>query len=137
MRILIKEEILFLNKNNISRFGGNLVPPDNLLHESSLDYLVEIVDAELFGEAMYAEIYHKAGVYLFNIISNHVFTDGNKRTGLDACLLFLEFNGYKLSEKVNDQILIDFILSVASGEQSLEKVQDWLKEHLVEKQIDI
>lgn len=137
MHLLTKKEILFLNKNNISRFGGNFVPPDNLLRETSLDYLVDIVDAELFGETMYPEIYHKAGVYLFNIISNHIFTDGNKRTGLDACILFFEFNGYQLSETVSNQILTDFILSVASGRQSLESVQSWLKENSIEKPTDI
>ena len=87
MRVLTKEEIIFLNKNNVSKYGGNFVPPFNILHENPLDYLVEIVDGELFGEAIYPEVYHKAGVYLFNIISNHIFTDGNKRTGrtIPAC----------------------------------------------------
>lgn len=107
MRLLKKEEVVFLNKNNVSRFGGNFVPPYNFLNESSLDYLVDIVDAELFGEAMYPQIYQKASIYLFNIISNHVFTDGNKRTGLDACLLLLEFNGYQLNNLVNNPILTD------------------------------
>ncbi|MGI4727917.1 MAG: type II toxin-antitoxin system death-on-curing family toxin [Janthinobacterium lividum] len=41
------------------------------------------------------------------MISNHVFTDGNKRTGLDVCLLFLEFNGYQLNNSVNNPILTD------------------------------
>jgi death-on-curing protein len=127
MRLLTKQEIIFLNKNNISKFGGNFVPPHNLLHEKPLDYLVEIVDANLFGEPIYKEVYQKAGVYLFNIISNHIFTDGNKRTGIDACILFLDYNGYQLSETVSDEILTDFILSVASGDKSLESVQDWLK----------
>lgn len=127
MRILTKEEIIFLNKNNISKYGGNFAPPDNLLHENPLDYLVEIVDANLFGEPIYKEIYQKAGVYLFNIISNHIFTDGNKRTGLDACILFLDYNHYQLSEIVTNETLTDFILSVASGGQSLETVQEWLK----------
>ena len=78
MRLLLKEEITFLNKNNVSRFGGNFVPPNNFLHENYLDYLVEIVDAELFGEKMYPEIYQKASIYLYNIIANHIFTDGKK-----------------------------------------------------------
>lgn len=89
MRLLTKKDIVFLNKNNIAKFGGNYIPPYNFLHESPLDYLVDIVDAILFGEPMYPEIYHKAGIYFFNIISNHIFTDGNKRTGLDAYILFL------------------------------------------------
>ena len=133
MRLLNKEEILFLNKNNIFRFGGNFVVPNNLLKESALDYLVETVNAELFSEPMYPEIYQKAGVYLFNIISNHIFTDGNKRTGLDACLLYLDFNGYQLIEKINDEILTNFILSVTSGEQTLEQVQEWLKLNSIKK----
>lgn len=137
MIFLTKKQIITINRLTISHHGGNFVPPDNLLHESSLDYLVEIVDAELFGEAMYPEIYHKAGVYLFNIISNHIFTDGNKRAGLEACLVFLKLNGYQLSETVSNQILTDFILSVASGKQSLESVQSWLKENSIEKPTDI
>ena len=127
MRVLTKEEIIFLNRNNVSKFGGNFVPPNNLLNENPLDYLVEIVDANLFGEPIYKEVYKKAGVYLFNIIANHIFTDGNKRTGLDACLLFLDYNGYQFSEIISNEILTDFILSIASGEQSLETVQNWLK----------
>ncbi len=133
MRYLTKQEICFLNKNNIDRFGGNFVPPNNFLHESSLDYLVDIVGADLFGEPMYLTLYHKAGVYLHNIICNHVFTDGNKRTGLDACILFLNLNQYQLSPNITNPILTDFILSVASGEQSLEAVQAWLKANAIQK----
>ena len=118
MRLLLKEEITFLNKNNVSRFGGNFVPLNNFLHENYLDYLVEIVDAELFGEKMYSEIYQKASIYLYNIFANHIFTDGNKRTGLDACLLFFDFNGYQLKNSVTNPLLTNFILSVASGNES-------------------
>ena len=110
MRYLTKQEICFLNRNNIKRFGGNFVTPNNFLHESSLDYLVEIVGADLFGEPMYPTVYQKAGVYLYNIICNHIFTDGNKRTGLDACVLFFEFNNHELRSSVTNQILTDFIL---------------------------
>lgn len=133
MRYLTKHEICFLNKNNIERFSGNFVPPNNFLHEGSLDYLVDIVSADLFGEPMYPMLYQKAAVYLHNIICNHIFTDGNKRTGLDACILFLTFNQYQLSPSVTNPILTDFILSVASGEHSLEAVQAWLKANAIPK----
>ena len=127
MRFLTKYEILLLNKNNISTFGGNFVPPNNLLNESNLDYLIEAVQALLFGNPMYPNIHDKAGVYLFNIICNHIFTDGNKRTGLDACILFLDYNHYQLSNSVTNEILTNFILGLASGEQTLEQVQFWIK----------
>lgn len=127
MRYLLKEEIIYLNRMNISRFGGNFMPPSNFLHEENLDYLIGAVEAEMFGSPLYPAIYDKAGVYLFNIIANHIFTDGNKRTGLDAGILFLEFNDHELSPKVTNEILTDFILAVASGGHSLETVQLWLK----------
>jgi death-on-curing protein len=34
-----------------------------------------------------------AAAYLFYLCSNHPFVDGNKRTALAACLVFLEANG--------------------------------------------
>lgn len=124
---LLKEQIITINRLTILNHGGNFVPPNNLLNESALDYLVDVILSEIYGQALYPYIFEKAGVYMFNIIANHVFTDGNKRTGLEAGLMFLKLNGYRLKEKVGDEILIDFIISVASGEQTLETVQNWLK----------
>jgi len=66
-------------------------------------------------------------VYLFNIVCNHVFQDGNKRTGMQATVIFLQLNGYGLAVIVDDDLLTNFTLSVASGEQSLEQVQAWFE----------
>jgi death on curing protein len=125
---LIKEDVVKINHWTIEHVGGNFVPPTNFLHEENLDYLLEAVQAEMFGAPLYPEIHHKAGLYLYNIISNHIFQDGNKRTGLEAALLFLQLNGYDLV--IDNVTLINFILAVASGEQTLEQVQDWLKERI-------
>jgi death-on-curing protein len=135
IRYLTHKEICYVNKKNIARFGGNYMPPENLLHPPALSYLVDIVSADLFGEPMYPEIHHKAGVYLYNIICNHIFSDGNKRTGLDACILFLELNGYSLFDDLDNKTLTNFILSVASGEQTLEQVQEWIQNHMVKKPV--
>lgn len=128
MEYLQKSDIVRINFLTIQDVGGNFVPPQNFLHEENLDYLLEAVQAEMFGEPLYPEMYQKAGVYMFNIICNHIFQDGNKRTGLEAALVFLQLNGYDLA--VENDVLTSFILSVASGEQSLEQVQDWLKNHI-------
>lgn len=149
MRYLIKEGILAINKKTIKRHGGNFLPPHNFLHEDALDYLLEAVQAEMFGEEMYPSISDKAGLYMFNIISNHIFQDGNKRTGLEAAISFLKLNNYKLKadlakikinnrlipEKGNtsDKVLEAFTIEVASGKLSLEETQQWFKENIVEK----
>jgi death on curing protein len=84
MEYLQKIDVTLINKLTIEDVGGSFVPPFNFLHEENLDYLMEAVQAEMFGEPLYPEIHHKAGLYMFNIIANHIFQDGNIRTGLEA-----------------------------------------------------
>lgn len=128
VKYLSKEVIVRINNLTIEEHGGNFVPPNNFLHEENLDYLTEAVGAEMFGQPLYPEGHHRAGLYFYNIICNHIFQDGNKRTGLEAALLFLQLNGYDLV--IGDDQLINFTLSVASGEQTLEQVQAWFAEHI-------
>jgi len=114
----------------IDDVGGNFVPPENFLNEPNLDYLLEAVHAEMFGAPLYPEMHQKTGLYMYNIIANHIFQDGNKRTGLEAALVFLQLNGYDLKIEVGDDNLIDFTLDVASGKYTLEQVQEWFKENI-------
>ena len=72
------------------------MPPYNFLHEENLDYLAEAVQAEIFDEPLYPTIRDKAALYCFNVIGDHIFTDGNKRTGLEAAPAFLKLNGMRL-----------------------------------------
>jgi death-on-curing protein len=133
MIYLTKEHIVLINKLTVEMHGGNFVPPSNLLNSNPLDYLLEAVNAEMFGEPLYPNISDKAAVYLYNIIANHVFSDGNKRTGLESCLLFLKLNGYQLSGSITNETLTNFILEVASGDHTLQSVQNWLKDHITKK----
>ncbi len=133
MFYLSKEQIIKINTIQVERFGGKFVPPSNFLKESSLDYLLEIINSELFGEPLYPQIHHKAGLHMHIIVCNHVFQDGNKRTGLQAANIFLKANGYFYKNTVNDDILTDFTLSVAAGEKTLEEVQQWFEESIMEK----
>jgi death-on-curing protein len=133
MRYLNKKEIVRINKIQVTKFGGSFVPEENFLNEENLDYLVEAIHAKMFGEPLYPEIYQKAGLYMYNIVCNHIFQDGNKRTGLQAAMIFLMLNGYTFNSSVNDELLIDFTIAVASGESSLEGVQSWFQENIIQK----
>jgi len=125
---LQKRDILKINRRMIDIVGGTSMPSDNLLKPSALDYLIEIVSADMFGKPLYPELWDKAGVYCFNIIANHIFHDGNKRTGLESALLFLELNGFTLN--ASDDDLIAFATDVASGKFTLADTQQWFKERL-------
>ena len=139
MRKLTKTGIITLNKESIINDGGNFMPPSNLLNESNLDYLIEIVDSEIMvdsemsREPLYPEIWDKAAVYFFSIICNHIFSDGNKRTGLAAALVFLEAHNFQLNDEVTDNILLDFVIKVASGESTLDECRTWFKENIIER----
>ena len=43
-----------------------------------------------------------AAAYLFHIVRNHPFIDGNKRTGAVASVVFLMMNGIDLQADEND-----------------------------------
>jgi death on curing protein len=64
MKYLTKTDIIRINHATVEEHGGNFVPPSNLLHEPNLDYLLEAVQSEMFGEPLYPEIADKVAVYM-------------------------------------------------------------------------
>ena len=58
----------------------------------------------------------------------HIFHDGNKRTGIEACRLFLELNGYIL--KMNMEI-VDVALRIATYEIEFDNFVEWLKNQTI------
>jgi len=50
MHYLSKKLIVQFNKETIDAHGGNFNPPFNFLHEENLDYLIEAIHSELFGQ---------------------------------------------------------------------------------------
>ena len=95
---------------------------------------------------MYPTIELKAAVYLYNITENHIFSDGNKRTGLLALHIFLKKNGYKLKEPLekvvnipevqngsdSDTILEKLVFEVAESQRTIEELADWIKHNITE-----
>jgi death on curing protein len=131
MIYLDKKKVVRINQKTVEIHGGNFMPPSNFLHESNLDYLLEAVQTEMFGEPLYPNITDKAAVYCYNIICNHIFTDGNKRTGLESGLIFLELNDMRLRKNLPLMELQDFIIKIASGESSLEECRTWFADNSV------
>ena len=70
-------------------FGGAEGVRDVALLESA----VAAPQASVGGKSPYADLAEVAAAYLFYLCRNHPFVDGNKRTALGACLVFLRLNG--------------------------------------------
>lgn len=85
---------------------------------------IEMPRASMFGEYLHKTIYDKAAAYLFHIVQNHPFNDGNKRTGALTTILFLEENGIKIS--FSEQDYEEIVVKVAQGQKDKEEIAYFL-----------
>ena len=70
-------------------------------------------------------LFELAAEYAFDIVKNHPFLDGNKRTGFMAAALFLEVNGLAFQALEEEAVLQTFAL--AAGEIGKKEYAAWLK----------
>ena len=66
-----------------------------------------------------------ASAYLFHIIRNHPFVDGNKRTGAVASLVFLAMN--KVHLEIDERKFEDLVISVAEGKTTKGEIADFFR----------
>lgn len=118
---LTLEEILRLHFQLIEDFGGS----HGVRDEGRLKSATEAPKQLVFGQEQYSSTYEKAAVYLRNIVGDHPFTDGNKRTALTVCGIFLARNGRHII--ANPQELEDFILSVTTKHLDIGMISSWLE----------
>jgi death-on-curing protein len=79
---------------------------------------------------LYPTIVEKAAALCFSLVSNHPFTDGNKRVGHAAMETFLLLNGFEINALVDEQERV--ILSLAAGGCERERLVEWLRGHIVQ-----
>lgn len=101
------EEVLEIHRDQIARYGGSSGVRDMALLQSAL----AMPRAGIGEEYFHADIIEMAGTYLFHIVKNHPFVDGNKRVGAVAAFIFLRMNGYDL--KMTNPALEKTVRSVA------------------------
>ena len=96
-----------------------------IINQNSLYYLINIVNSDINGKELYPKITQKAAVYAFNIITRHVFVDGNKRTGMACAFFFLKINGYNLSEELSEDEIVNVALGISKGSMTFEDLSKW------------
>jgi death-on-curing protein len=123
MHYLTPEQVLFIHARLVSEIGGEHGVRDLGLLQSAVARPQAVFD----GNELYPGTYQKPAALLESLINNHPFVDGNKRTGITATALFLRINGHQLS--ASNEEMVSFVLSIASGNQSLEAIAEWLENH--------
>ena len=103
-------EILAIHQDQITRYGGDPGIRDIELLKSAIG----MPAATYGGMFLHTDIHEMAAAYLFHLVKNHPFVDGNKRTGSVASLVFLDMNGYRFGASEDD--FAEMVLSVARGD---------------------
>ena len=131
MRYVSKRMALVINQMCVGLSGG--YAPNtrtNVRDGLSLGFVDRIYVNSFFGQVLYPSIFDQAAAYMFYIIKDHVFLDGNKRTGLLCAVTFLQWNDIHF-EPFDEDAVFDQVISVASGpnkpESEIPKIAQWLE----------
>jgi death-on-curing protein len=81
--------------------------------EALLESAVAAPQATMMGKSLISDPIEIGAAYLFYLCRNHPFVDGNKRTALAACLVFLESNDFLPNAKLGTDEWEGFVLDVA------------------------
>jgi len=104
------DDVFALHADQVQRYGGTGGIRDTGLLLSAL----AMPQASFDGQFLHPSIPEMAAAYLFHLVQNHAFIDGNKRIGLAATIGFLGLNDLWL--EATEAELTEFVLRVASGE---------------------
>jgi death-on-curing protein len=104
------DEVLAFHAAQLARFGGLAGLRDLGLLESALAQPRSTFE----GDWLHQDLHAMAAAYLYHVVRNHPFVDGNKRTGLAAALVFLAINGIDTRRPAIG--LYELVISVAEGE---------------------
>jgi death-on-curing protein len=105
------EAVKAIHREVLQAHGGSAEIRD----EGLLDSAVAAPQATMMGKPMFSEPVEVAAAYLFYLCRNHPFIDGNKRTALATCLVFLSENGLLSKEKLDTDVWEQLVLDVAAS----------------------
>ncbi len=123
MLFLTLDDIIESHQNQIDTYGGSHGFRDIGLLESAIAQ----PEASFGGQYLHADIFEMAAAYLYHLVMNHPFVDGNKRLGLEAALIFLEINNENLN--CSDEELVDLVLKTTAGQVGKREIAEFFRSH--------
>ncbi len=117
------DHVIEMHSRLIERFGGSQGIRDVGLLESAV-----AMPAAGFGEEyLHKDLFEMAAAYLFHIVQNHPFVDGNKRTGAAAAGFFLTTNGVEFN--ADQESFEQVVLAVAEGKMGKPEIAEFFRQH--------
>jgi len=115
------EEIFAIHRDQIQRYGGS----PGIRDLGALQSAVGMPAASFGGQYLHQDLFEMAAAYLFHIVGNHPFVDGNKRTGAVAAYIFLSLNDVTL--KASGASFGRVVMRVAKGKADKVEVAEFLR----------
>lgn len=125
MKTLTPKQILLLHEAMIKKHGGSTGLRDRGMFESAIYRPF----ATYGGSDLYPDIYLKCAAFIQSVVKNHPFVDGNKRTAFTGAFMILKLN--KIHLNVKNKIAIDFMISVANENLSVDEIALWIKKYSI------
>ena len=95
-----------------------------LLHSA-----IAMAQASYDGKYLHEDIFEMASAYLYHVVQNDPFIDGNKRTGAACAIVFLAINDVQID---NDQEgLVELTLSVAAGQTGKAEIAEFFRNRVL------
>jgi len=123
------EAVKTIHAEVLAAHGGSAGLRDVALLESA----VAAPQATLMGQPLFNDPVEVAAAHLFYLCRNHPFIDGNKRTALATCLVFLSENGLLLEEKLDADAWERLTLDVAASHLDRDEATVRLRKLLQKK----
>jgi death on curing protein len=121
--LLTLDDVLEIHQDQIQRYGGSPELRDAGLLASAVDMPL----ASFGGAILHEDLFQMAAAYLYHIVQNHPFVDGNKRTGAAAALVFLDLNGVEID--VGDDELFEMVMQTAQGRNDKAAIAAFFRSH--------
>ena len=116
-------EIIEIHDYQIDVFGGS----DGLRSQEMLESAIGIPSSTFGGAYLHPTVPDMAAAYLFHLVENHPFVDGNKRVGTMSALVFLDLNEYDFD--ATDSELTEVVLQVAGGKMPKDALSRFFRQH--------
>ncbi|MFA6222536.1 MAG: type II toxin-antitoxin system death-on-curing family toxin [Desulfomonilaceae bacterium] len=123
-------DLIEIHRRHLSSEGIETSFAGVLHNPNSLGYLLDVVTIGQSQSDPYPTLAEKAAVYAFNIITRHVFVDGNKRTGMTAMFWFLNLNGADLRDITSKEI-VNVALSIAENKMAFDELIQWIDQRII------
>lgn len=102
----------------------------NFIDQATLEGALAVPLQTWNGRLLYPSPLKRTAVLLERMANVHAFLDGNKRTAWVCGVVYLEQCGFNL-EDVEDDDVVELMVSVAENRISVEAIAMWFAQHLV------